>query len=158
MLSFSGSAKCWWRWSHVTCAKASTAWKDCWSSDWAKTPQSGTLYVFCNRLKILYFDGTGLWVLTKRLEKGTFSWPRASQVNAEQKLRLRPEAFALLTDGIDLRGARLQAWYKRMIGEEPISDIVRYQVLKREDCAASSGETGRFRNDPQSLIPHWLST
>ena len=70
--------------------------------------RSGTLYVFStrrhNRLKILYFDGTGLWILTKRLEKGTFSWPRPSQVNAEQKLRLRPEAFALLTDGIDLPG------------------------------------------------------
>ena len=52
--------------------------------------RSGTLYVFSNRrhnrLKILYFDGTGLWILTKRLEKGTFSWPRPSQVNAEPSL------------------------------------------------------------------------
>ena len=35
--------------------------------------RSGALFVFCNqrhtRLKVLYFDGTGLWLMTKRLEK-----------------------------------------------------------------------------------------
>jgi transposase len=29
------------------------------------------------------------------------------------KLRLAPEAFAMLTDGIDLRGARMRPWYER---------------------------------------------
>lgn len=78
--------------------------------------RSGALFVFTNRahtrLKILYFDGTGLWLLIKRLEKGTFSWPKASQVEGA-KLRLAPEALAMLTDGIDLRGARLRPWYER---------------------------------------------
>ena len=79
-------------------------------------PKTGALFVFTNRrhtrLKILYWDGTGLWLLVKRLEQGTFSWPKPAQV-AGTKLRLAPEALALLTDGIDLRGGRMRPWYER---------------------------------------------
>ena len=43
---------------------------------------------------MLYFDGTGLWVLTKRLEEGTFSW-RKTAVAGAVKLKLTPEALAM---------------------------------------------------------------
>jgi transposase len=79
-------------------------------------PKAGALYVFSNRrhnrLKILYWDGTGLWVLTKRLEQGTFSWPTTYEPE-RKKLCVRPEALAMLTDGVDLRGGRLRPWYER---------------------------------------------
>ena len=82
----------------------------------AEDVRSGALFVFTNkrrtRLKVLYLDGTGTWLMTKRLEEGTFSWPKADDVR-EAKLALRPEAFAMLTDGIDLRGAKLRPWYAR---------------------------------------------
>jgi transposase len=78
--------------------------------------RSGALFVFSNkrhtRLKVLYFDATGLWLMTKRLEQGTFSWPRSSEIQSA-KMQLTPEALALLTDGIDLKGARMRPWYQR---------------------------------------------
>jgi transposase len=51
-------------------------------------------------------------VLTKRLEAGTFSWPRQVEPQTT-KLSLTPQALAMLTDGVDLRGARLRPWYER---------------------------------------------
>lgn len=78
-------------------------------------PCSGALFVFTNRrrnrIKTLYFDGTGMWVAVKRLEEGCFSWPKG--VDGSSKLRLAPEALALLLDGVDLRGARMRPWYQR---------------------------------------------
>ena len=78
--------------------------------------RSGALFVFTNkrrsRLKVLYFDGTGLWLMTKRLEQGTFCWPRAAE-SGQTKLQLAPEAFALLTDGIDMHKATMRPWYER---------------------------------------------
>ncbi len=41
-------------------------------------PFDDSLFIFCNRhhdkLKCLYWDGTGFWLLYKRLEKGHFKW------------------------------------------------------------------------------------
>ena len=51
-------------------------------------------------------------LVSERLEKGTFSWPRSTRSEA-LKMRLAPEAFAMLTDGIDLRDGGRRAWYER---------------------------------------------
>ena len=50
--------------------------------------------------------------MTKRLEEGTFCWPKTGDANGA-KLTLRPEAFAMLTDGIDMRGAKMRPWFQR---------------------------------------------
>ena len=79
-------------------------------------PARDALFVFTNkrrnRLKLLYFDGTGLWVAAKRLEKGRFSWPAPSEPG-QRRLKLHAEALQLLIDGVDLRGAAFRPWYER---------------------------------------------
>ncbi len=76
-------------------------------------PTRGTLFLFANkrlnRVKALYWDGSGVWIFAKRLEKGRFSWPRAGH---DKKVRLSPEAVTLLLGGIDLKQGCRKAWYE----------------------------------------------
>ncbi len=49
----------------------------------AHEPRSGILFVFINRnktmIRTLAYDGTGFWLMTKRLSKGKFqSWPKVN--------------------------------------------------------------------------------
>jgi transposase len=75
----------------------------------AEDPQSGHLFVFFNkrrdRMKSLVWDGSGYWLLSKRLEHGHFKI--FDRVGASRtSFELSSTDFALLMDGIDLRGAR----------------------------------------------------
>ena len=71
----------------------------------------GGLFVFTNRrrnrLRLLWFDGTGLWLATKRLEGGTLSWPRGEGVS----VGLRPEQLSALMTGLEVQEKR--GWYRR---------------------------------------------
>lgn len=116
MLSFSGSLKVFVALEPCDMRKGFNGLHGMVTERLGEDPRQGALFVFTNRrrtrLKILCWDGTGLWVCCKRLEQGTFSWPKPGDVPGT-KLALTPEALALLTDGVDLRGGRMRPWYER---------------------------------------------
>ncbi len=81
-------------------------------------PLSGHIFIFSNaqrnRLKLLFWDGSGLWVCAKRLEKGRFRWPVAEA--GQSKVVLSQEEMTLLVGGIDLAGSKRRAWFRKVVG------------------------------------------
>lgn len=78
-------------------------------------PLSGHLFLFTNRthtrLKALIWDGSGLWVCAKRLERGRFRWPQATEACT---ITMRPEELSMLVNGMDFSQARERRnWYRR---------------------------------------------
>jgi len=66
-------------------------------------PFCGHLFVFRGRrgdlIKVLWWDGDGLCLFSKRLERGKFVWPRAE----DGKVSLTPAQLSMLLEGIDWR-------------------------------------------------------
>jgi len=66
-------------------------------------PFSGVVWVFrarrADRVKLVWWDGTGLVMLTKRLESGNFRWPRVE----DGTMRLSGAQLAALLEGLDWR-------------------------------------------------------
>ena len=82
-------------------------------------PESGHVFLFANarrnRLKLLVYDGSGLWVCSKKLDGGRFRWPGTdSTVN---KIVLSHEELTLLLGGIDLKQTRSRRWYRKVKAE-----------------------------------------
>jgi transposase len=75
-------------------------------------PLSGHWFVFTNqgrnRVKVLFWDGSGLWVCAKRLEQGRFSWPSQGQQSCAS---LRGEELMALLSGLEVR--QKAGWYRR---------------------------------------------
>lgn len=89
-----------------------------------RDPTSGHVFVFCNRsrnrIKLLLWDGSGLWVCAKRLEKGRFHWPWSSETDEtggdpanRDAYILTHESLSLLLGGIDLHETSLKRWYRK---------------------------------------------
>jgi transposase len=81
-----------------------------------ESPTTGHLFAFCNRgrnrLKVLWWDGSGLIVLAKRLEKGTFKWP-ARPAEGQRSVELSAQELTLILEGIDLDQASRRDWWRR---------------------------------------------
>ena len=70
-----------------------------------KDPFSGHLFAFRGRkadtMKILFWDGNGLCLFTKRLQQGRFIWPSLCEPGGT--ITLTPAQLAMLIEGIDWR-------------------------------------------------------
>lgn len=66
-------------------------------------PFSGAIYVFrakrADRVKLIYWDGTGVCLFAKRLEDGAFRWPQIDN----GVIRLSAAQFSALLEGLDWR-------------------------------------------------------
>jgi transposase len=103
MLSFAGSLKVFVALEPCDMRKGFNGLHALVTEKLGEDPRAGAWFVFTNRrrsrLKILCWQGT-------------FSWPRSAEPHTT-KLRLTPEALALLTDGVEMRGVKLRPWYER---------------------------------------------
>jgi transposase len=66
-------------------------------------PFSGSVYVFrakrADRIKLLFWDGTGVCLFAKRLEDGKFRWPKIE----DGVIRLTAAQLSALLEGLDWR-------------------------------------------------------
>ena len=80
-----------------------------------KQPYSGHVFVFRGRrgdlIKLLWWDGDGLCLFAKRLERGRFVWPRAE----EGVVVLTRAQLSMLLEGIDWRMPR-RTWRPELAG------------------------------------------
>lgn len=71
--------------------------------------RSGALFVFFGKrrdaLKVLFFDGTGMCVFYKRLDRGTFRIPEPQTAEAKH-VEMDDAALEALLDGIDVDATR----------------------------------------------------
>jgi len=81
-------------------------------------PLSGHVFGFCNkgrnRLKLLYWDGSGLWICAKRLERGRFSWPEETRPpgTTSRCVVMSQAELMMLLNGIDLAATRRRKWHR----------------------------------------------
>ncbi len=80
-------------------------------------PFSGHLFRFADRdrtlVKVLVFDGSGIWVCSKRLEKGRFAWPAAAE--GQTRIAMRTEEVTMLLRGSDLEQTRVRKRFLRFV-------------------------------------------
>lgn len=78
-------------------------------------PHGGNLFVFRGRrgdlIKVLWHDGQGLCLFSKRLEKGRFIWPSP----ADDVVAITSAQLGYLLEGIDWRAPR-RSWVPQAAG------------------------------------------
>ena len=103
-----------------------------------RDPFGGQLFVFRSqrgdRLKMLWWDGDGLCLYAKRLERGHFVWPRAEK----GCIRLSVAQLSMLLEGIDRRRPA-RTFRRRRWRHDVLFDFRKLMILLIFQCLEESG-------------------
>jgi transposase len=94
-------------------------------------PLSGHLFVFINRrrdrIKLLYWGGTGFCIWYQLLEKGSYQLPDGATADEQKGIELTASQLSLILDGIDLCSVRQRPRYqlaaRRRTNGQPVSAL-----------------------------------
>jgi len=100
-------------------------------------PFSGAVYVFrakrADRVKLIYWDGTGVCLFAKRLEDGKFRWPSVQ----DSVMRLSAAELAALLEGLDWKRLRSERSRRR---------------CSRDDCGTVNQLARSARGDARCMV------
>lgn len=112
MLTIGGNTRVWLATGMTDMRRGFVGLQAIIAHEFGRPPLNGDLYIFANRrrdlLKIFFFDSGGTWICAKRLERGTYRWPRPG----ERLITLTAAELQLLVSGIDLTQARRRPWWQ----------------------------------------------
>jgi len=79
-------------------------------------PLSGHLFAFINRrrdrIKLLYWGGTGFCIWYQQLEQGSYQLPDVATADVQEGIELTASQLSLILDGIDLLSVRRRTRYR----------------------------------------------
>lgn len=124
MLSLGGNTRVWLATGATDLRRGFNGLHALIAHQFGQSPLNGDLFVFTNRrrdlLKIFFFDAGGIWICAKRLEAGTYRWPRPH----ERLITLTAAELQLLLSGIDLRQTRPRRWWRPLPADATLAATV----------------------------------
>jgi len=80
---------------------------------------SGSIFIFMNKkrnqVKLLLWEGDGLSLYYKRLERGSYEQPEANMLNSSYQISAQQLQFML--QGIELKSVKMKKRYQHMVGK-----------------------------------------
>jgi len=87
-----------------------------------QNPLSGDVFIFIgkrnNQIRLLQWDKDGFALYSKRLEQGTFQWPKIDKSDTQkQGIQLSDQELMLILRGIQLESVKLRKRYQLQFSE-----------------------------------------